>query len=112
MIRQHVSIILRSGCYFFAVLCVNFGKEFVDVGAAKLHDYLWSDWTVLAVPTMGNCLITMTAFFDKSFSEHMANGGAPKAALSAADFKVLMEDWKKQTEPPKPNENQTTPTTP
>lgn len=94
---RHSSIILRASCYFFAVLFVGFGKEFNNVGAAKLHDYLWSDWLVLSVSQSGECLMTLFAFFDKSFSEHMANGGgSTPPALSKADFKVLMEDWNKE----------------
>lgn len=70
--KKHAFIIFLILLYSVTQVCIEFGKEFMSVGAAKLHDYTWSDWLVLAVPTCGSVGLTLIAFFSKAFSSHMA----------------------------------------
>jgi len=95
---SRLPIILRGTCYFLGVLCIGFGKQFVDVGAAKLHDYTWADWVVLSVGQAGECFMTLAAFLDKSFAEHVASLKVSAPSLTPADFAALMSDWEKQKE--------------
>lgn len=76
--KKHAFIIFLVSIYVLTQICIEFGKAFSDVGAAKLQAYTWADWLVLCVTTAGSVGLTVMAFFSRSFASHMtkleANG--------------------------------------
>jgi len=73
--KKHASIIFRAGIYTAMVVCIVTSQAFHDEGAAKLMDYRWGDWAVLLFTIGASVFTTLNAYFDRSFSVHMANGG-------------------------------------
>ncbi len=69
--KRHSFVIFLVCCYVLTQTCIQFGKEFMDVGAAKLMQFRWGDWLCLIVPTAGSVGITVLAFFSKAFAQHM-----------------------------------------
>ncbi len=70
--KKHAFVIFLVSLYLGTQVCIEFGKVFLDVGAAKLMGYTWADWLVLSVPTAGTVGVTALAFFSRTFANHMA----------------------------------------
>lgn len=68
---KHLPIALRASIYFFMLAFVEIAKEFNYVGAAKLKDYDWADWAVLAASIGSVVFIGLNAFFSTAFTDHL-----------------------------------------
>lgn len=91
---RHSSVILRAALYFVGGTLATYAKEFKDIGAAKLMSFNWADWMILNSDAISVNALLLIAYFDRSFGNHMQNGGGPeKPLLTAEDFHKLMTDW-------------------
>lgn len=97
---KHSSIIGRAALYFVGGLLATYAKEFKDLGAARLLGFSWADWLILNCDAISVNALLLIAYFDRSFSTHMQNGGAPeKPLLTSDDFHKLMADWQAKQPP-------------